>query len=83
MAVAYRGVQAASLPASGTISERRIERFATFVEAMFARRGAVTQYSEAQTRRWLGWLASTLFQQSQTVFYIDHVQPYWLPTPEL
>ncbi len=37
-------------------------------------------YSEAQTRRWLSWLARGTTQHGQTVFLIEHLQPSWLAT---
>jgi hypothetical protein len=41
---------------------------------------AEQRYSEAQTKRWLTWLAQKMVQESQTVFLIERMQPNWLPT---
>jgi hypothetical protein len=83
MTLAYRDVPAESLPTSGTTDERRSQMFATYVEAMFARRSVDTRYTKQQTLHWLGWLANALSQQAQTVFYLERLQPDWLPTPAL
>ena len=37
-------------------------------------------YTEAQTKRWLCWLAKSMQQQGQTVFLIEQLQPTWLST---
>jgi eukaryotic-like serine/threonine-protein kinase len=83
MTLAYRGVPAELLPATGTLEEQRTELFATYVDQMFTRRGAATCYSRQQTLHWLGWLATALNQQAQTVFYIERLQPDWLATRQL
>jgi hypothetical protein len=44
----------------------------------FPRLKAKQQYSEAQTKRWLAWLAQSMVQQSQTVFLIEEMQHSWL-----
>ena len=50
------------------------------VERMFARRGARTPYTPERTVRWLAWLARALSQHAQTIFYLENLQPTWLPT---
>jgi hypothetical protein len=78
--LAYLGAPATALPTSGTIEERRARIFATYVDQMFKRRSAATRYSRTQTLHWLGWLANALSEQNQTVFYLERMQPEWLPT---
>ncbi len=36
-----------------------------------------------QTRHWLSWLARQMKQRNQTVFYLEHLQPDWLPNERL
>ena len=35
-------------------------------------------YSQEQMRRWLSWLAQRMHQSSQSIHYIEHLQPDWL-----
>ena len=77
--LAYAGQPAEALRTRGTLVERRQSLFATYVDRMFQRRSAVTRYTRPQTERWLAWLAWQLTQHSQTVFYLERLQPDWLP----
>ncbi len=81
MVLAYQGVAVEDLPRTEIIEERRKQLFDAYIERMFCRptRLKVEQrYSEAQTKRWLTWLAQKMVQQSQTVFFIEGMQPTWL-----
>jgi DNA polymerase III delta prime subunit len=81
MVLAYEGVAVEDLPKTEVVEERRKQLFDTYIERMFHRptRPKVEQrYSEAQSLRWLAWLAQRLVQQSQTVFFIEGMQPTWL-----
>src|SRR5207249_2307501 len=64
----------------GTLEERRSELLTTYVERMFVRRGAGARYRPEQTVHWLVWLACALSQHSQVVFYLENLQPDWLPS---
>jgi len=79
MTLAYAGQPAEALCMRGTLIEQRQSLFATYVNRMFQRRSAVTRYTRQQTERWLTWLAWQLTQHSQTVFYLERLQPDWLP----
>ena len=46
---------------------------------MFRRRGVDRRYTPQQTIHWLTWLAWQMVRHSQTVFYIERLQPNWLP----
>lgn len=81
MVLAYQGVAVEDLPRTEIIEERRKQLFDAYIERMFRRptRLKVEQgYLEAQTKRWLTWLAQKMVQQSQTVFFIEGMQPTWL-----
>src|SRR5439155_11679024 len=52
--------------------------FATYTQRMLRRRAARSHYESQQTIRWLSYLAQQMKQQSQTVFYIERMQPDWL-----
>jgi hypothetical protein len=78
--LAYAGQPAEALRTGGTLVERRQSLFAAYVNRIFQRRSAVTRYTRAQTERWLACLAWQLTQHSQTVFYLERMQPDWLPS---
>jgi DNA polymerase III delta prime subunit len=67
---------------SGTLEERRRYLLTEFIDAMLSRPlPSTTPYSRAQTVTWLAWLARTMRDHGEGVFYIDWIQPSWLPTP--
>jgi hypothetical protein len=71
---------AAAVRAMGSAEERRRHLFAGYVDRMLQRRvrsGSSTP--PAQTLRWLGWLARSMRDRSQSVFYLEQLQPDWLP----
>ena len=78
--LAYPGKSAAGLKTAGTPDERRMRLFAAYTEEMFKRRAEFTRYKKQQTLRWLTWLARSTVQHNQTVFHLEWMQPYWLPT---
>jgi hypothetical protein len=41
------------------------------------------RYSRERTLHWLSWLARALTSQNQTMFYLERLQPEWLPTSAL
>ena len=74
-----RGSRSGPAHASGTPEAKRRDLFAAYVDRMFQRRSAMTRYTRQQTERWLAWLAWQMAQHSQTVFYLERMQPDWLP----
>jgi serine/threonine protein kinase len=77
MTLAYQGVSVTDLPGMNLI-ERRQHLFDKYIQRMLARRSANSQYSHKQAMNWLIWLAQKLQKQSQTVFFIERMQPDWL-----
>ena len=77
--VAYAGQPESQPRLSGTLKEQRDHLFGAYVDQMFRRRGIVRRYTPQQTIHWLTWLAWQMVQRSQTVFYIERLQPDWLP----
>jgi hypothetical protein len=64
---------------SGVSAEGRLPQiFATYTQQMLQRRNAKSRYGPQQTIHWLCTLAQQMKQQSQTVFYIERMQPSWL-----
>ena len=74
----YQGVVPKTLPIKGTHEVQQQEVFANYVERMLTRRGASRRASRESVLRWLTFLA-TRMQHHQTVFYLEQLQPDWLP----
>jgi eukaryotic-like serine/threonine-protein kinase len=86
MAVAaYAGRSAASVRSSGTPAERRQSLLGDYVEMLLNRSRPVLSasepYSRTQIFEWLGWLARTMLAYGESLFYLDWVQPNFLPNP--
>jgi hypothetical protein len=77
--LACAGEAGVTLHMQGTLAERRQHLFTIYVDRMFRRRRAITAYTRQQTEHWLTWLAWQMTQHSQTVFYLERMQPTWLP----
>ena len=76
--VAYAGQPGSQPQLSGTLKERRDHLFGAYVDQMFRRRGVERRYPPQRTVHWLTWLAWQMVRHSQTVFYIERLQPDWL-----
>jgi hypothetical protein len=77
----YQGMPASAVRAMGSPEERRRHLFAGYVDRMLQRRArSRSPTPPAQTLRWLGWLARSMRDRSQTVFYLEQLQPDWLPS---
>jgi hypothetical protein len=64
------------------VQEDAALRELTNTPLMLRHRGAEKTYTVEQTRHWLSWLARQLKQHNQTVFYLERLQPDWLPTQQ-
>ena len=64
-------------------SPRRTALFGAYVARMFDRPGRSkdARYPRQQTLHWLAYLAHTLQGHAQSVFYLERLQPDWLPSP--
>jgi DNA polymerase III delta prime subunit len=76
---AYAGRPGSQPQFSGTMDERRDHLLGVYVDQMFRRRGVDRRYSPERTVYYLMWLARQMVRHSQTVFYIERLQPDWLP----
>ncbi|MCA9887221.1 MAG: protein kinase [Anaerolineae bacterium] len=82
MALAYRDITQDSLPQFDNPEAQRAHLFDVYVERMLARQSADAPYSRQQVEHYLGWLASQMVAQAQTVFQIENLQPTWLLEPQ-
>jgi serine/threonine protein kinase len=53
-----------------------------YIQRMVTRKGDSKRYPLEKTRAWLGYLARQMRDHNQTVFYLEHLQPDWLTTPQ-
>ncbi len=73
----YHGTSVRSLPQKGAELQRQV--WTDYMQRMVERKGNAERYPLEWTRAWLHWLASLMRVHNQTVFYIEHLQPNWLP----
>ncbi|MBE2223102.1 MAG: NACHT domain-containing protein [Anaerolineae bacterium] len=85
MTLAYRGISRADLDSFDSIADRRRHLFDRYVNEMFARRPLrnTAYYQKEKSLQWLKNLAQGMKGHSQYVFYIEHLQPTWLPSETL
>lgn len=50
-----------------------------YVRRMVERKGNSKKYPLSQTVHWLSWLAREMREHNQTEFWLEHLQPEWLP----
>ncbi len=83
VAATYQDKSPTAVRRGGSLEERRHHVLADFTDAMLsrARPSALRTYSRPQTTAWLGWLARTMHAHGESVFYLDWIQPSWLPRP--
>jgi DNA polymerase III delta prime subunit len=74
----YQDSSVEEIKGEGSAEVRKQQIFATYAQRMLRRRSARSRISPRQTIYWLGYLAQQMRQQSQTVFYIERMQPTWL-----
>lgn len=80
LTLAYHGMAVEDILAERTPEPRRRQVFETYVRRMMERRGTGARYSPQQTIYWLTWLAQQMQQKHLTEFYLERLQPAWLPT---
>jgi serine/threonine protein kinase len=74
----YQDTSLEEIKGGASAEVRRSQIFATYTERMLSRRSARSRYGPQQTIHRLSYLARQMKQQSQTVFYIERMQPSWL-----
>jgi eukaryotic-like serine/threonine-protein kinase len=80
-ALTYTSQPASAVRAHGSVEsllEAYVEAMLTRPRAPLAAQQDQVAYADADTLRWLGWLADRMGVES--VFYPDWMQPDWLPT---
>ena len=77
---AYRGTSADKISEMASLGAKREQIFASYVRQMLKRRGASKRYQPEQITHWLTSLAWQMKWQNQTIFYLEQMQPTWLPS---
>jgi TIR domain/NACHT domain len=80
VSLAYQGMPASAVRAMGSAEDRRRHLFAAYVDRMLERRVRPKASTPAQTVRWLSWLAEAMRAHDQSAFYLEQLQPDWLPS---
>jgi DNA polymerase III delta prime subunit len=76
---AYRGEYTVDLPAQSSGEDYPRALFKKYVKQMLKRRTRLHQGTEEQFQRWLTYFARQLYEQQQTIFAVEELQPSWLP----
>lgn len=83
MSLTYRDVSAVDFAPGRALSpfERRRQLFDAYIQRMFKYKGEGRKpFADVQTIKWLSWLARRLDAHNQTTFWIEQMQPSWLPS---
>jgi hypothetical protein len=79
LAFTYRGMSITEILSQISVTERRHTILKSYVERVLQRRGPKTAYTQQQTTHYLTWLGQQLLRHGQTEFFVEHIQPNWLP----
>ena len=80
MAVAYEGVTKSRMPEPAPAAETRQRLFTDYVAKMFDNYPLPEDgYEQEQVEQWLTNLAYGMQEHNQSTFYIEQLQPTWLP----
>ncbi len=80
MSFAYQDDSSASFPDVGSAETFQQRLFDTYIKRMFQRRRTMCPYESEAAKHWLVWIAQRMVSASQTVFFIENIQPGWLQT---
>jgi len=81
MTEAYGGLRVEELQPQASPEAHRRHLFERYVQQVFVHRPlpSATPYTPEQALHWLANLAQQMEQHEQTAFYIERLQPTWLP----
>ncbi|WP_297324284.1 TIR domain-containing protein [Nitrosomonas sp.] len=80
MSMAYQSADSESLVEKELpVETRRTKIFDAYVEKMFQRKESTNQiFPKEKVKLWLSWLAKKMQEQSQSVLFVENIQPSWL-----
>ena len=76
----YRGKTANDLPQPGSAEDQQRQVFEHYVTRMLEQQARKWRYTPHKSCQWLIWLAQRMKQYGLTEFYVEQLQPAWLPT---
>ena len=82
MTLAYYRVPAEVAFSLGNRETGRNLLFDVYVERMSRYRSGEKEFAPEDTLHWLSWLASMMERQNRTMFFLENMQPSWLPNRE-
>ena len=77
IALVYQNRSQANPSVSSTEQDQK-QLWNNYLEWVFGRRFSQAPYSKQQAIQWLSYLAAQMTERSQTVFFVEHLQPDWL-----
>jgi len=83
MLIAYQNKRDVEILVSKDEKAQRKQLFDTYLKSMLQWRGSDNTYTAQQVADWLAWLAWRMAEHNQTVFYLEKMQPDWLPDDSL
>lgn len=82
MALAYNRMPADIAVSLGSQEKGRELLFDLYVDHMSRYRGGDKEFPPEDSLKWLSWLALMMERQNRTMFFLENMQPDWLPTAE-
>jgi hypothetical protein len=79
--LAYRGTSLRELPSKKTQLQQQV--WSDYIARMVEHKGNRARYPLQQTCAWLAFLAKQMRKRNQTILYLEHLQPEWLPSGRL
>ena len=79
MALAYIRMPADMAVSLGSHERGRELLFDVYVERMSRYRGGDREFLPQDSVKWLSWLAVMMDRQNRTMFFLENLQPDWLP----
>jgi serine/threonine protein kinase len=80
LTLTYQGKPVEDLLRAPAFQEQQRQIFEQYVSSMLTRRGPLTTGTPQQVVRWLSYLARQMRKRNQTIFYLERMQPDWLPS---
>lgn len=80
MMLVYQGKSPQGIHNNASIEARREHLWNAYITNMLKWRNSNNRDTFKKTLHWLSWLANKMVQNTQTIFFIEKMQPSWLTT---
>jgi hypothetical protein len=78
--LAYKDKASVDLPQLGSVEEQQRQIFASYLHRMLPLEGKRSAPSRRKMQHYLVWLAQQMRARSQSILYLEQLQPDWLPS---